>query len=121
VRRPTDCFTVRAELTSDGPGAVTLVTTQFEHVTEVFREFGMPRASAGTVGQSLASTVRASLRSNAPVGADFADQLLAPMALGNGDRLGTVDRASTGGQAWQSSSNSWSERWVSVGKSREIG
>jgi RNA 3'-terminal phosphate cyclase (ATP) len=86
---PADCLTARAELSADGPGNVMVATARFEHVTEVFCEFGMPRVSAEAVGQSVASSMAAYMTTHVPVGAYLADQLLVPMALGAGGRFCT--------------------------------
>ena len=66
-----------------GPGNAVTITLEHEHVTEVFTGFGEKRVRAETVaGQAAAE--RVTIYRGAPVGEHLADQLLLPMALGDG-------------------------------------
>jgi RNA 3'-terminal phosphate cyclase (ATP) len=67
-----------------GPGNAVTVTLEHEHVTEVFTGFGEKGMRAETVGEIAASAARDYLSAGAPVGEHLADQLLLPMALGEG-------------------------------------
>ncbi|MFT3913443.1 MAG: RNA 3'-terminal phosphate cyclase [Anaeromyxobacteraceae bacterium] len=67
-----------------GPGNVVTVEVESEHVTEVFTAFGERGVSAERVGSTVADEAAAYLAAGVPVGPHLADQLLLPMALGEG-------------------------------------
>ena len=67
-----------------GPGNAVTVTLEHEQVTEVFTGFGEKGVRAETVGEIAASAARDYLSARAPVSEHLADQLLLPMALGEG-------------------------------------
>lgn len=67
-----------------GPGNVVTVEIESEHVTEVFTAFGERGVSAERVGAAVADEAADYLASGVPVGRHLADQLLLPMALGEG-------------------------------------
>jgi RNA 3'-terminal phosphate cyclase (ATP) len=73
-----------------GPGNVLLATVESEHVTEVFIGFGERGVRAEEVAQSVAAEVTRYLRAGVPVFEHLADQLLLPMALGEGGSFRTV-------------------------------
>lgn len=69
---------------SDGPGNVVFVEAPFEHVTEVFSGFGERGVRAERVATDAGREAKRYLELGAPVGEHLADQLLLPMALGEG-------------------------------------
>jgi RNA 3'-terminal phosphate cyclase (ATP) len=73
---------VRSIPSDMGPGNVLAITLEFEHVTEVFTDFGERGRSAESVAESTVRKAREYLAHQAPVGVHLADQLLLPMALG---------------------------------------
>jgi len=72
-----------------GPGNAVTITLDYENVTEVLTGFGEKGISAETVAGQTASDARQYLSRRAPVGEHLADQLLLPMALGEGGRFVT--------------------------------
>ncbi|MHC4880354.1 MAG: RNA 3'-terminal phosphate cyclase [Planctomycetota bacterium] len=64
------------------PGNALIAELQFEHVTEVFVEFGERGKPAERVAASLAKQVCRFVDSGVPVGEHLADQLLLPLAIG---------------------------------------
>ena len=73
-----------------GPGNAVTITLEHEHVTEVFTGFGEKMVRAETVAAHAAAGARAYLSASAPVGEHLADQLLLPMALGEGGSFVTA-------------------------------
>jgi RNA 3'-terminal phosphate cyclase (ATP) len=73
-----------------GPGNVVSVEIESEHVTELFTGFGERGVSAERVGAGVADEARDYLATGVPVGRHLADQLLLPMALGQGGVFRTV-------------------------------
>jgi RNA 3'-terminal phosphate cyclase (ATP) len=73
-----------------GPGNVVTVEIESEHVTELFTGFGERGVSAERVGAEVADEARDYLAAGVPVGRHLADQLLLPMALGQGGAFRTV-------------------------------
>ncbi len=73
-----------------GPGNVVTVEIESEHVTELFTGFGERGVSAERVGAEVADEARDYLAAGVPVGRHLADQLLLPMALGQGGVFRTV-------------------------------
>jgi len=67
-----------------GPGNAVTITLEHEHVTEVLTGFGEKGVRAEDVAGQAAAEARAYLSASAPVGEHLADQLLLPMALGEG-------------------------------------
>ncbi len=81
-----------------GPGNVLVATVESEHVSEVFTGFGDRGVRAEAVASSVADEARRYLASGVPVFEHLADQLLLPMALGEGGVFRTValtDHATT--------------------------
>jgi RNA 3'-terminal phosphate cyclase (ATP) len=72
------------EKRSDGPGNVVLIEVRTDRVTEVFTGFGAFRIPAEKVAQGAADEAKEYLDAEVPVGPHLADQLLLPMALGEG-------------------------------------
>jgi len=73
-----------------GPGNAVTITLEHEHVTEVFTGFGEKGVRAETVAEQAAAAANEYLAARAPVGEHLADQLLLPMALGDGGRFVTA-------------------------------
>jgi RNA 3'-terminal phosphate cyclase (ATP) len=73
-----------------GPGNAVTITLEHEHVTEVFTGFGERGVRAETVAGNAAADARKYLSECAPVGEHLADQLLLPMALGEGGTFVTA-------------------------------
>ena len=73
-----------------GPGNALVATVVSEHVTEVFTGFGDRGVRAEAVAAGVAEEVRRYLASEVPVFEHLADQLLLPMALGEGGVFRTV-------------------------------
>jgi len=73
-----------------GPGNAVTITLEHEHVTEVFTGFGEKMVRAETVAGQAAAGAGAYLSASAPVGEHLADQLLLPMALGDGGSFVTA-------------------------------
>jgi RNA 3'-terminal phosphate cyclase (ATP) len=69
---------------SRGPGNALLVGIEHEHVTELIAALGEKGKSAEQVAAEAAEEARAYLAHGAPVGEHLADQLLLPLALGQG-------------------------------------
>ena len=67
-----------------GPGNALTITLEYQNVTEVFTGFGEKGVRAETVAEQAAAEARDYLSAVAPVGEHLADQLLLPMALGEG-------------------------------------
>jgi RNA 3'-terminal phosphate cyclase (ATP) len=67
-----------------GPGNVVTITLEHANVTEVFTGFGEKGVRAEDVALGAAREASAWLAASAPVGEHLADQLLLPMALGEG-------------------------------------
>ena len=78
------------EVKSNGPGNIVLATARSEHITEGFVQFGERGVRAEAVAAALAKQVGAHLESQAPVGPHLADQLLLPLALGEGGIFRTM-------------------------------
>lgn len=81
---PADQLIVRGLPNDVGPGNAVTITMEYANVTEVVTGFGERGVRAETVAANVASEARDYLVSQAPVGIHLADQLLLPMALGEG-------------------------------------
>ena len=73
-----------------GPGNVLVAMVESEHVTEVFTGFGDRGVRAEAVASGVAEEAQRYLASGVPVFEHLADQLLLPMALGEGGVFRTV-------------------------------
>jgi len=78
------------EVASPGPGNTVAITVEHAKVTEVFTAHGARGVAAETVARAAADECAAYLAARAPVGAYLADQLLVPLALGDGGRFTTT-------------------------------
>ncbi len=75
---------------SPGPGNAVSIVVESKHVTEVFTGFGERGVRAELVATEAANEAKRYLESNAAVGEHLADQLLLPMALGDGGSFTTL-------------------------------
>ncbi|WP_444902397.1 RNA 3'-terminal phosphate cyclase [Microbulbifer sp. SSSA007] len=80
----------RKQVRSQGPGNLLSLRLQSEQVTEIFDSMGEQGVSSERVAQRAIRQMQRYLNSGAPVGEYLADQLLLPMALGNGGRFYTL-------------------------------
>jgi RNA 3'-terminal phosphate cyclase (ATP) len=69
---------------NEGPGNALMATLVYEHVTEVFTQFGEKGVSADEVAKRLTHELRDYQKSHAPVGPHLADQLMLLQALAGG-------------------------------------
>jgi RNA 3'-terminal phosphate cyclase (ATP) len=72
-----------------GPGNAVTITIEHEHVTEVFTGFGEKGLRSETVAGAAVDEARGYIACTAAVGEHLADQLLMPMALGQGGSFTT--------------------------------
>ncbi len=75
---------------SAGPGNAVSITVASENVTDVFTSFGARGVSAEQVAHDAAKQTRRYLNSTAAVGEQLADQLMLPLALGDGGSFTTT-------------------------------
>lgn len=87
---PDSSFVVRSLPRSRSPGNIVLVELQSEHITEIVSCVGERGVPAEEVARTAAEEALAYLRSEVPVGEHLADQLLLPLALGQGGVCRTV-------------------------------
>ncbi len=87
-----DASCMRAEEASDsaGPGNAVWAEVESEQVTELFTGFGEKGVSAERVAGGVATEAAQYIEADVPVGRHLADQLLLPMALGNGGAFTTL-------------------------------
>lgn len=78
---PEEAFAPRQISAEEGPGNVILITSEFEHVTEVMSGFGKLGVPAERVGKTTAKRMAGYIASGAFAGPYLQDQLLLPMAL----------------------------------------
>jgi RNA 3'-terminal phosphate cyclase (ATP) len=74
-----------------GPGNALIATVESEHVTEQFTGFGERGLSSERVAARVVEAVRRYLSAEVPVGEHLADQLLLPLALGEGGAFRTLE------------------------------
>jgi len=74
-----------------GPGNALIATIESEHVTEQITGFGERGTSAEQVAARVSTETLRYLAAGVPVGEYLADQLLLPMALGEGGMFRTVE------------------------------
>jgi RNA 3'-terminal phosphate cyclase (ATP) len=72
---------------SVGPGNVVLLNVKYDHCLEIITQFGARTLLAEHVARSAVSDLREYQKTMAPVGEHLADQLLLPLALGQGGRF----------------------------------
>lgn len=81
---PAECLQAQTLTGSPGPGNAVSVIVGSEHVTDVFTAFGARGVRAEDVARDAARQARRYLDSEAAAGEHLADQLLLPMAVGDG-------------------------------------
>lgn len=74
---------------SSGPGNLVMIELEYAKVTEIFTSFGEKNTRAEVVAERAAKEAKEYLRTDAAVGEHLADQLLLPMALGEGGSFTT--------------------------------
>lgn len=87
---PAEAVTRQVNQSSKGPGNVVMVTCERDSHTELFTAFGEKGLRAETLVERLAQEVRSFVKADVAVGEHLADQLLIPMALGQGGDFSTV-------------------------------
>jgi RNA 3'-terminal phosphate cyclase (ATP) len=87
---PPDCFSVRPLSRSRSPGNIVLIELASEHITELVSSVGERGVPAEQVAESALQEALTYLRADVPVGEHLADQLLLPLALGQGGRFRTL-------------------------------
>jgi RNA 3'-terminal phosphate cyclase (ATP) len=85
-----DQLFVRGLSNDMGPGNAVTITVEYRDVTEVFTGFGERGVRAEAVATGAADEARDYIASTAAVGEHLADQLLLPMALGQGGTFTTT-------------------------------
>lgn len=85
------CFQAEVVRHAIGPGNVVTIDIESEQLTEVFVGFGQKGVLAEDVARQVAEEVREYLAAGVPVGRHLADQLLIPMALGEGGSFRTLE------------------------------
>ena len=73
-----------------GPGNAVFVAVESRSITEIITGFGQRGVPGFKVAKAAADEAERHLAANVPVGEHLADQLLLPMALGEGGRFRTV-------------------------------
>lgn len=81
---PEDCLQAHTLTGSAGPGNAISVIVGSEHVTDVFTAFGERGVRAEDVARAAAKQARRYINSGAAAGEHLADQLLLPLAIGEG-------------------------------------
>lgn len=87
---PDDCFRTGRLERSRSPGNVVLIELRSERVTELFSAVGERGVRAEDVARHAAAEARAYLEAEVPVGEHLCDQLLLPLALGQGGSFRTT-------------------------------
>lgn len=87
---PAEHFEIRRLARSRSPGNVVLIELRSEHITELFSAVGERGVRAEAVARSAADEALAYLDAGVPVGEHLCDQLLLPMALGQGGSFRTT-------------------------------
>lgn len=87
---PEDCLQAHTLTGSAGPGNLISIIAGSEHVTDVFTAFGQRGVRAEQVAHDAAKQTRRYLNSGAAAGEHLADQLLLPLALGEGGTFTTT-------------------------------
>lgn len=91
---PKECLVAHTLNGSTGPGNFISITVGSEHVTDVFTGFGQRGVRAEQVAHGAAKEAKRYINSGAAVGEHLADQLLLPMALGEGGTVTTTPLSS---------------------------
>jgi RNA 3'-terminal phosphate cyclase (ATP) len=85
-----DCLQAHTLTGSIGPGNAVSIFVECEHATDVFTAFGAKGVSAESVARDAAKQARRYLNSGGAVGEHLADQLLLPLAIGEGGSFTTT-------------------------------
>ena len=91
---PEDCLQAHTLTGSAGPGNLISIIVGSEQVTDVFTAFGERGVLAENVARAAATEARRYIDSNAAVGEHLADQLLLPLAAGDGGSFTTMPLSS---------------------------
>ncbi len=75
---------------SNGPGNLVMIELEYANITEIFTSFGEKNTRAEAVAERAAKEAKEYLKTDAAVGEHLADQLLLPMALGEGGSFTTA-------------------------------
>ena len=86
-----DCLQAHTLTGSHGPGNALSIIVESEHVTDVFTAFGERGVAAEHVAHQVATEAKRYIDSDAAVGEHLADQLLLPMAVGEGGVFTTTE------------------------------
>ena len=86
---PEECLQAHTLTGSPGPGNAVSVVVRSENVTDVFTAFGARGVPAEHVAHDAAVQAKSYIESGAAVGEHLADQLLLPMAVGEGGSFTT--------------------------------
>jgi RNA 3'-terminal phosphate cyclase (ATP) len=87
---PEECLQAHTLPGSIGPGNLISIIVGSEHVTDVFTAFGERGVRAEQVAHDAARQARRYINSDAAVGEHLADQLLLPLAIGEGGSFTTT-------------------------------
>jgi len=79
------------QVESIGPGNIISLRISDEHINEVIEVVGAKNVSAERVAGRAIASMKRFLNSGAAVGEYLCDQLLLPLALGNGGRFTTIE------------------------------
>jgi RNA 3'-terminal phosphate cyclase (ATP) len=91
---PEECLQAHTLTGSTGPGNLISIIVGSEQVTDVFTAFGERGVPAEEVARAAAKEARRYINSNAAVGEHLADQLLLPLAIGDGGSFTTIPLSS---------------------------
>jgi RNA 3'-terminal phosphate cyclase (ATP) len=91
---PAECVEAHTLTGSPGPGNAISVIVGSEHVTDVFTAFGERGVPAEHVAHEAAKQAKRYINSAAAVGEQLADQLLLPLAVGEGGSFTTTPLSS---------------------------
>lgn len=89
-----DCLQAHTLRDSFGPGNAVSIFIESEFVTDVFTTFGQKGVRAESVAHDAAKQARRYINSGAAVGEHLADQLLMPLAAGDGGSFTTTPLSS---------------------------
>lgn len=85
-----ECLQAHTLTDSIGPGNAVSITVASENVTDIFTAFGERGVPAEKVAKDAAAQARRYIESGAAVGEHLADQLLLPLAIGEGGAFTTT-------------------------------
>ena len=87
---PDDCLQAHTLTGSAGPGNLISIIVGSDNVTDVFTAFGERGVRAEEVARDAVKQARRYINSNAAIGEHLADQLLLPLAVGEGGSFTTT-------------------------------